>query len=673
MAAASSAVKFLGTAEELDTATSLCFKGGGADLWTAAEKTRSTLTSEVDLRRKCANYNLPAEYTVLCANDWPPCRAPEEGSNTVCIYESMLEAGIRFPLHEFYTRILRHCNLAPSQLCPNAWRYLAGFVLLCKNAKVEPTKACFRYFFKLCAHGGEQQGWYYFVPYSKKRVLFKSVGSSLPSNDGWKKRFFFIDLGSADQPWWCPKKWGTPSDTAYGKKVKPTDDKREAISKKVKLTDDTREAISKLEEEAKKYFGLNGLLCESQNQHNLSALPPPVKQEATSAGSDEFRSSPATRKRKSLRDILATPPQEMVVIPGTSSPPDRKLSSTRLVYQLMQKTEKDLSQTKELLREVSEEHAVEVAHIKEELGAAKAEHAAEVAHLQKELGAAITKHTEELEAEKAKHMDKISSFTEELQAAKATNTEALKVLKAELTEQLQALKDECATAIEAVEADRAAKVSQLTERLQAAEAEAGKLKELLVAEKAQRAEEVTAIKIEYQNRVTNAEHMSNELISEMLERYAAGLREILCYPREVDATQQTPEALGRSVPQAFQHPHQAPADQGPIDMNACILSPPASSDVFSSWAMDDHALLVHKFMTVVGLQSSGMTSLATSCLPDSLVRRMEKGPLSGLLGSILQMAPQDSLIGIHSCVSFSMRSICTMSPSFATNFTSSAR
>jgi hypothetical protein len=208
-ASSSSSLVVLGTAELLDTATSPCFHGGGGDSWTAAEKIRSTLTNEAELRKKCANtYKLAKEYTVLCARDWEPCRPPAEYPNAVCIYESMLDAGIRLPLHEFYAMVLRHYSLAPSQLCLNAWRFLAGFVLLCDGAGVAPAKAVFRNFFKLYAHGGDQQGRYYFAPYSKKRHLFKSVSGSLPSNDGWKRKFFFLDSGPAGVPWRCPQEVG---------------------------------------------------------------------------------------------------------------------------------------------------------------------------------------------------------------------------------------------------------------------------------------------------------------------------------------------------------------------------------------------------------------------------------------------------------------------------------
>ena len=76
---------------------------------------------------------------------------------------------------------------------------------------------------------------------------------------------------------------------------------------------------------------------------------------------------------------------------------------------------------------------------------------------------------------------------------------------------------------------------------------------------------------------------------------------------------------------------------------------------------------------MLGAQLAGMTRLATSFLPDSLVTRSEKGACSRWLESILQMDPQDSRIGAHDRELASIRSTCTTSPSPSSNSTSTAR
>jgi len=120
------------------------------------EKMKSEHNCEETLVSMCRNYGIPEEdYKPLCAqDDWGPCAPPPEVSNALCVFECMLQAGVRFPLHELYNKILKHFNLAPSQLTPNSWRYLAGFVLLCNGVGVQPMAAVFRHYFKLSAHRG---------------------------------------------------------------------------------------------------------------------------------------------------------------------------------------------------------------------------------------------------------------------------------------------------------------------------------------------------------------------------------------------------------------------------------------------------------------------------------------------------------------------------------------
>jgi hypothetical protein len=144
MAAASSSsceVVDLGLAATCDDATSHLFfsKGGGGDLsWPAAAEISSALTNQKSLVALCDKYGVPGELkpvravSLRCA----ACETPPKGSNALCIYSDALEAGLRFPLHDFYLKLLRHYRLAPSQLVPNAWKYMAAFVLRCKDAGV---------------------------------------------------------------------------------------------------------------------------------------------------------------------------------------------------------------------------------------------------------------------------------------------------------------------------------------------------------------------------------------------------------------------------------------------------------------------------------------------------------------------------------------------------------
>ncbi|CAD6261350.1 unnamed protein product [Miscanthus lutarioriparius] len=149
----------LAVAATLGDATSQLFfskDGGGGDLsWPEAAAIESTLTNKESLVALCDKYGVPRELEPVCAGKIAACNRPTEGqgSNALCIYADALEAGLRFPMPVFYGKLLRHYDLAPSQLTPNAWAYMAAFLQRCKDAGVEEQQvSAFTYFFSLCAH-----------------------------------------------------------------------------------------------------------------------------------------------------------------------------------------------------------------------------------------------------------------------------------------------------------------------------------------------------------------------------------------------------------------------------------------------------------------------------------------------------------------------------------------
>ncbi|KAL6842265.1 hypothetical protein ACP4OV_027913 [Aristida adscensionis] len=176
----------------------------------------STLTNQASLRALCDKHGVPREYTPLCAGGLGlgPCETPPEGLRAISVYAAALEAGQRFPLHEFYCKVLRHYRLAPSQLAPNAWAYMAAFVLLCERAGVEPLLSVFRSFFSIHAHReratGAPLGWHHFQQCADGKApnLFTGVLSTRGGGK-WKDRFFFLQPPPGT-PWRCPEKWGKP-------------------------------------------------------------------------------------------------------------------------------------------------------------------------------------------------------------------------------------------------------------------------------------------------------------------------------------------------------------------------------------------------------------------------------------------------------------------------------
>ncbi|KAG0547029.1 hypothetical protein BDA96_01G043900 [Sorghum bicolor] len=202
----------LALAASCDDASSKLFfsRDGGGDLsWPAAAGISSALTDQKSLVALCGKYGVPRELKPVCADTLRcgVCETPPEGSNALCIYSDALEAGLRFPLHDFYLKLLRHYRLAPSQLGPNAWKYMAAFVLRCKDAGVEPLVSAFRYFFSVYTHKRQDKplGWHYFKPCAGRRLFT----GTLHTKYGWKSRFFFLKSPQG-MPWKCPVAWGKP-------------------------------------------------------------------------------------------------------------------------------------------------------------------------------------------------------------------------------------------------------------------------------------------------------------------------------------------------------------------------------------------------------------------------------------------------------------------------------
>ncbi|KAJ1270346.1 hypothetical protein BS78_06G047100 [Paspalum vaginatum] len=312
----------LGTAADLDDATSRVFFADGhvsdADMsWPAAEQMRSTLTSEAALRRLCEQHRVPKEYTPRCAGSSGPCMAPAAGassnSNTICVYVGALEAGLRFPLHELYVQLLRHYNLAPSQLTPNAWLYMAAFLEVCKKAGAMPLPSVFRLFFSLCAHKGDGLGWLHFRPRvvttcgnssSSGRLVTGTLAHSCGTR--WKTNFFFLEPPPGT-PLPYPCRWGKPRKASVQRMAMKT------------MTTAAKQAALKLLSYVENLgpgstgIDINGVVPVPEYLLPLApspANPPPlhgaaVKLEASDVAAGE---SDATRKRKSPAAPVTPPP-----------------------------------------------------------------------------------------------------------------------------------------------------------------------------------------------------------------------------------------------------------------------------------------------------------------------------------------------------------------------------
>ncbi|CAM0913023.1 unnamed protein product [Alopecurus aequalis] len=185
----------------------------------------SSLHTKDDVDAVCKKYGVPKDqYTARPAGDLRACSSPPPGA--VCLYAHALEAGMRVPLHSFFCDALAHFGIAPTQLAPNGWRIMAGFVVLCHYAGVPPSLAVLRHFFFLRILDHKKKGgWYTFQ--SRKDIYGLRFAGLPDSIKGWKHSFFFL---SSPTPWPCPVEWGEPPKISLKAPVLTGEEKRSVAS-----------------------------------------------------------------------------------------------------------------------------------------------------------------------------------------------------------------------------------------------------------------------------------------------------------------------------------------------------------------------------------------------------------------------------------------------------------
>ncbi|KAM3207995.1 hypothetical protein ACQJBY_062966 [Aegilops geniculata] len=181
----------------------------------------SFLRTQHDVDAVCDKNGVPKDrYTARPASDLRASSPPPPGC--VCVYAEALEAGMRVPLHGFFCDVLAHFGIAPTQLAPNGWRILAGFLVLCHSAGVPPSLAVFRHFFLLCVLSHKHKGCYFFRSRDTSGLRFRGMPSCIKD---WKNSFFFL---SSPEPWPFPVEWGEPSKRSFMEPVLDSEGKKHA-------------------------------------------------------------------------------------------------------------------------------------------------------------------------------------------------------------------------------------------------------------------------------------------------------------------------------------------------------------------------------------------------------------------------------------------------------------
>ena len=107
----------------------------------------------------------------------------------VFLFEASFENGLRFPLHPFIKNVLQHFNVYSSQLSPNFWGVLVGFLVVFRDKGLGvPSIALLLDFFSV----KEATKGFFFL-YISKRTNAKLIISDLSSSHKhWKERSFFV-------------------------------------------------------------------------------------------------------------------------------------------------------------------------------------------------------------------------------------------------------------------------------------------------------------------------------------------------------------------------------------------------------------------------------------------------------------------------------------------------
>jgi hypothetical protein len=172
------------------------------------EFTTSSLRTQAEVDALCRRHGvvLSRGFTVSPAEEDRNVSSPPP-AGAVCVHVYALEAGLCCePRQRFINAVLCHFGIAPTQLAPNSWRTMAGFVGLCHELDVEPSVAVFRHFFRLWPLQYRGESRYFFRNKIKNRAVFWNMP---PPSATWKKSFFLV---WSPVPWACPVVWGKPSE-----------------------------------------------------------------------------------------------------------------------------------------------------------------------------------------------------------------------------------------------------------------------------------------------------------------------------------------------------------------------------------------------------------------------------------------------------------------------------
>ncbi|XBI35895.1 uncharacterized protein LOC119328300 [Triticum dicoccoides] len=273
---------------------------------TGAEGFASLLRTQDEVDALCDKYGVPKEFTARPAGDLRANSTPPPGA--ICVYARALEAGMRVPLRGFFREVLAHFGIAPAQLTPNGWRFMAGFLVLCESAGVPPSVAVFRRFFHLSIMDQKhEKGWYFF---RSRRDITSLPNGGCKTTPGWRHEFFFL---SSPEPWPCAVEWGEPSNGSFLDPALTVEENKSVVKLSAHggAAVDLRNLLPAGRCRICAVVDLRNLLpatCPRRRRSNLAAASPPPRPSSCYKGMDP-----------SVHDMMKTMPADKVAAQASAS------------------------------------------------------------------------------------------------------------------------------------------------------------------------------------------------------------------------------------------------------------------------------------------------------------------------------------------------------------------
>ncbi|KAL2504836.1 Plus3 domain-containing protein [Abeliophyllum distichum] len=133
-------------------------------------------------------YSVPAEIEFIVPG--PNDRADDPPLGCVALNQAVLAAGLRLPFPRIVRKFLREWGIAPTQLCPNGWRILLGFLILWDQFGFpRPSVGEFNSLYSFKSDGRRSGWWYASV---KPRTGGSVVTQTPDSIKNWKQFWFYV-------------------------------------------------------------------------------------------------------------------------------------------------------------------------------------------------------------------------------------------------------------------------------------------------------------------------------------------------------------------------------------------------------------------------------------------------------------------------------------------------